>query len=148
MIALTVAGVLLALAPAAGATLPLGSDIVTAAFRPQLVRVHTPAAADKARLNRLGLDLTEHAGADYVEVVLHRLADVDALRAALFGWTVRIPDLVAREAENNRANAAFAAATAVSPCRRGGTATAPWPTTTASWPRWPSGTRPSSSLWR
>ena len=87
---------------------------LTSTFRPQLVKVRTPTSADKTRLNRLGLDLTEHAGQDYVEVVLHRLADVNALTAAGFGWTVRIPDLVAREAEINRANTAYAAVTTVS----------------------------------
>ncbi|MGH8970722.1 MAG: carboxypeptidase, partial [Actinomycetes bacterium] len=42
-----------------------------AALPVQIVRVNTPAAADKTRLNGLGLDLTEHAGPGFVEVVLH-----------------------------------------------------------------------------
>ena len=74
-----------------------------------------PTRADKALLQTLGLDLTEHAGQDYVEVVLHTAEDVAALASAGLGYDVRIPDLVAREAENNQVNAAYAAATVSSP---------------------------------
>ena len=88
-------------------------------FRPQLVTVDTPTRADKALLQTLGLDLTEHAGHDYVEVVLHTPEDVTALVSAGLGYDVRIPDLLAREAENNRVNAAYAAATVSSPLPSG-----------------------------
>jgi hypothetical protein len=79
------------------------------AFAPRLVTVDTPTRADKSRLQALGLDLTEHAGHDYVEVVLHTPADVEALRAAGFTWEVRIADLLRREAEINRLDDLFAA---------------------------------------
>ena len=88
-------------------------------FRPQLVTVDTPTRADKALLQTLGLDLTEHAGHDYVEVVLHSAEDVTALVSAGLGYDVRIPDLIAREAENNEVNAAYAAATTTSPLPSG-----------------------------
>ena len=88
-------------------------------FRPQLVTVDTPTREDKRLLQTLGLDLTEHAGHDYVEVVLHSPEDVTALLSAGLGYDVRIPDLLAREAENNRVNAAFAAATVHSPLPSG-----------------------------
>ena len=78
-----------------------------------------PRRADKALLQTLGLDLTEHAGHDYVEVVLHTPEDVAALAAAGLGYDVRIPDLLAREAENNQVNAAYAAATVSSPLPSG-----------------------------
>lgn len=78
-------------------------------FAPILVTVDTPTRADKSRLQALGLDLTEHAGHDYVEVLLHTPADVEALRAAGFTWDVRIPDLLRREAEINRLDDLFAA---------------------------------------
>ena len=81
-------------------------------FPVQLVTVDTPTREHKELLQTLGLDLTEHAGHDYVEVVLHRAADAQALRAAGLTHTVRIPDLTRREAENNRTNATFAAANA------------------------------------
>ena len=88
-------------------------------FRPQLVTVDTPTRADKELLQTLGLDLTEHAGRDYVEVVLHTPEDVTALVSTGLGYDVRIPDLVAREAENNEVNAAYAAATTTSPLPSG-----------------------------
>lgn len=107
--ALTLAGTALA-APA------IAED---GAFAPQLITVDTPTRAAKAKLQELGLDLTEHAGHDYVEVVLHSDAEAEALRTAGFTWDVRIADLVRREAENNAANERYAAATAVSPLPSG-----------------------------
>ena len=53
-------------------------------FAPRLVTVDTPTRGDKDRLQQLGLDLTEHAGHDYVEVVLHTPADLAALTGAGF----------------------------------------------------------------
>src|SRR5688500_15377737 len=87
--------VLLGLATA-GSIAPAAAD---PEFRPQLVTVDTPNRADKALLQTLGLDLTEHAGHDYVEVVLHSPADLAALTGAGLGFDVRIPDLLLREAE-------------------------------------------------
>ena len=81
--------------------------------------VDTPTRADKRRLQRLGLDLTEHAGHDYVEVVLHNGVDLNRLLGSGLGYDVRIADLNRREAANNRANAAYAAATAASPLPSG-----------------------------
>ncbi|PVG84395.1 carboxypeptidase [Nocardioides gansuensis] len=78
---------------------------------PQLVTVDTPTRAAKAELQRLGLDLTEHAGHDYIEIILHTAAERDALRAAGFTWDVRIPDLIRREAEINQIDDAYAATT-------------------------------------
>jgi hypothetical protein len=89
------------------------------AFAPQLVTVDTPTRADKRLLQTLGLDLTEHAGHDYVEVVLHHLADLDALRASGLTFDVRIDDMLRREAEINAANQAYAAATLESPLPSG-----------------------------
>lgn len=88
-----------------------GSDTTTDTFTPQLVTVDTPDRAAKARLQELGLDLTEHAGHDYVEVVLHDAGDLTRLVGAGFTYDVRIPDLVQREAEINAANDRYAAVT-------------------------------------
>jgi len=85
----------------------------------QLVRVDTPTRADKDRLTALGLDLTEHAGPGFVEVVLHTGADADALRAAGLAYDVEIPDLALRTARNNRASEAYAAAVTTSPLPSG-----------------------------
>jgi hypothetical protein len=89
------------------------------AFRPQLVTVDTYTREDKARLQRLGLDLTEHAGHDYVEVVLHTPAQLALLESKGFTYDVRIPDLVARTAQVARINEAYAQRVARSPLPSG-----------------------------
>ena len=114
----------MSLAPTSSATLdpltPLTTDAVTDdAFTPQLVTVDTPTRADKDRLGALGLDLTEHAGHDYVEVVLHTAADLAALVGGGFAFDVRIPDLLARQQERIALDAAYADATDVSPLPSG-----------------------------
>ncbi len=90
-------------------------------FPPQLVTVDTPTRADKERLQTLGLDLTEHAGHDYIEVVLHTAADLEALETAKFTYDVRIPDLVARGVEIAEINEAYAASVDRSPLPSGRT---------------------------
>ncbi|MGH8970632.1 MAG: M14 family metallopeptidase, partial [Actinomycetes bacterium] len=90
-----------------------------AAFPVQIVRVNTPAAADKTRLNGLGLDLTEHAGPGFVEVVLHTAADADALAAAGLTYDVEVPDLALQTARSNRATKAYAASVTSSPLPSG-----------------------------
>ena len=47
--------------------IPLRSD--EAPVKASLLKVHTPTRADKGRLQALNVDLTEHAGHDYVAVV-------------------------------------------------------------------------------
>ena len=81
-------------------------------FAPRLVTVDTPHRDAKEKLQTLGLDLTEHAGRDYVEVVLHTPADLAALVANGFTFDVRIPDLIKRGIEVAEINEAFAKATA------------------------------------
>ena len=106
----TVAAMALSLAPAVSQPAP-GSSYDT--FTPQLVTVDTPTRADKSRLTALGLDVTEHAGHDYVEVVLHSAADEALLRAEGFTWDVRIGDMLARELERIELDKQFAAANAM-----------------------------------
>lgn len=107
-----------------GAGLPAASVSVesTDDFRPRLVTVDTPDRAAKRTLQSLGLDLTEHAGHDYVEVVLHSSDDVLALEGAGFDYDVRIADMLLREAEINQINDQYAASTATSPLPSGRTA--------------------------
>ncbi|GAB2861106.1 M14 family zinc carboxypeptidase [Nocardioides pacificus] len=112
----TVAGALAVLALGATAlSVPTAAQssppAVADVFAPQLVTVDTPTRADKARLQALGLDLTEHAGRDYVEVVLHSLADRLALTRAGFTYDVRINDLLRRQGVINRLDELFAAKT-------------------------------------
>ncbi|MGK2949212.1 MAG: M14 family zinc carboxypeptidase [Acidimicrobiales bacterium] len=111
----------LSLAPASRATVPPLASVTEAAFAPQLVTVDTPTRADKDRLSALGLDLTEHAGHDYIEVVLHTAADLQALRDAGFTWDVRIADMLARQLERIELDAAYAASTDASPLPSGRT---------------------------
>ncbi len=118
---LSTAALAVALVPAVGGAGAGRAEATSTLFAPRLVTVDTPTRADKERLQALGLDLTEHAGHDYIEVVLHHAADLSALESAGLGYDVRIPDLLRREAENNRANAAYAAATDVSPLPSGRT---------------------------
>ncbi len=98
-----------------------GAGAEEGAFAPQLVTVDTPDRAAKQRLQGLGLDLTEHAGHDYVEVVLHTAADRAALERGGFDYDVRIPDLVARGVEIAELNEAYAAEVPRSPLPSGRT---------------------------
>jgi Zinc carboxypeptidase len=102
------------LAPTSDATIEPLSSVIEDAFAPRLVTVDAPTREDKNRLAALGLDLTEHAGHDYVEVVVHTAADLARLTGAGFSYDVRIPDLVAREQERARLDAVYAAAVATS----------------------------------
>ena len=110
VLALTVMALALPAIPAASFGI-LGDPY--ADFAPQLVTVHIDDRADKDRLTGLGLDLTEHAGHDYVEVVLHSAADESTLRDAGFTWDVRIADMLARELERIGLDEQFAAANVV-----------------------------------
>jgi len=85
----------------------------------QIVRVSTPELADRDRLTGLGLDMTEHGGPGFVEVLLHSPADADLLREAGLSWTVEVPDVGVAWARSNEASAAYAAATEVSPLPSG-----------------------------
>src|SRR5690349_21820969 len=100
--ALLAVGITIAGLPAAQSSSP---DFVPAS----LVTVDAPTRADRQALANLGLDLTEHAGHDYVEVVLHDADDAAKLAAAGFDWDVRIPDLLRRELERSQLDAAFKA---------------------------------------
>jgi hypothetical protein len=78
----------------------------------QVVDVATPTRADKQRLQRLGLDLTESGDANSIEVVLYGEKDAQVLRRNKFRYTVRIADLAARDAANRRADRRYQARTA------------------------------------
>ena len=111
------------------ATLAVGAAMLTVpttaassepqAFHPQLVIVDTPFRSDKERLQTLGLDLTEHAGHDYVEVVIHEREELSRLTAAKFTYDVRIRDLISRDIEIAKLNEAYAASVAKSPLPSG-----------------------------
>ncbi|HEY6780219.1 MAG TPA: M14 family metallopeptidase, partial [Thermoleophilaceae bacterium] len=74
----------------------------------QVVDVRTATRKAKARLQTLGLDLTEHGDANSIEVLLHGQADVRTLRRAGFSYTVKIADLAKRSRANQRKDVRFA----------------------------------------
>jgi len=90
--------------PASEASLTVESDAVRN-VEPQtlsLVRVAVPNAERKTELTELGLDLTEHGGRGFVEVVVHGEADAETLRDAKFTFVNEIADL-GRQARLDRA---------------------------------------------
>ena len=111
MLAVGLATLMLVSGRADGAT---GTAASADSGKIQVVDVSTPARADKARLQGLGLDLTEHGDQDSLEVVLYGAADARRLRDAGFNYTVRIADLAARDEQNRLADERYAAVTAVS----------------------------------
>jgi hypothetical protein len=120
--ALTLAGGLGQVTPAGAEDEPTAfADAVAAFFAPRLVTVDVAGPEDKERLAGLGLDLTEHVGRDYVEVVLHSAADLETLVANKFTFDVRIPDLIARDLQVRALDADYAARVARSPLPSGRT---------------------------
>lgn len=87
----------------------LATPPVTVNGPTQVVDVSTPTRADKDRLQRLGLDLTENGDADSLEVVLHGDQDIAVLRRSKFRYTVRIADLARRNEANRRADRRYRA---------------------------------------
>jgi Zinc carboxypeptidase len=75
-----------------------------------LVRVQTANLDRKNQLNALGLDLTEHGGAGYVEAVLYGSADAQKLVNNNFAYTTEVPDLSVQARQDRAADARFAAA--------------------------------------
>ncbi|MGH3735761.1 MAG: M14 family zinc carboxypeptidase [Micromonosporaceae bacterium] len=87
----------------------------------QIVKVNTPTREAKLKLAALGVDLTEHAGTNFVEAVLHSPEDALKLQRAGLTYTVTVPDLAKRTAEVNAINQAYAAANETSPLPSGRT---------------------------
>jgi Zinc carboxypeptidase len=76
----------------------------------QVVFVDAPTAAQRNQVIALGLDYTEHATAQGIEVILHGAADADVLRDAGFKWRVKVRDLEAKMTAARRADRRYAAA--------------------------------------
>jgi hypothetical protein len=82
--------------------------------RISVAEVLTPRRTDRQRLQSLGLDLTEHADAESVEVLLHGRSDARALRRAGFSYTVRIRDLAKHTRRDQRSDTLHARASSSS----------------------------------
>ncbi len=76
--------------------------------RASLVRVQTPTPASKTLLNTLGLDLTEHGGDGFVEVVSYGAGDLAKLRDAGLEYTTEVEDLTLQARSDRAADRAFA----------------------------------------
>jgi hypothetical protein len=87
----------------------------------QVVEVQTSDNAAKNRLQRLGLDLTEHGDRHGVEVVLYGDQDARKLREAGFRYRVRIADLEAKNRRDRAADRRYAERTARSDLPSGST---------------------------
>lgn len=88
----------------------------------KVVMVDAPSVDERNEVISLGLDATEHATRDGIEVVLHDAEDAKVLRDAGYSWTVTVPDLQALTRANQQADAAYAASVEQSPLPSGRTA--------------------------
>jgi Zinc carboxypeptidase len=93
----------------------------TSAQKPSLVEVRTPTPAAKDALQTLGLDVTEDAGAESVDVVAYGASELDKLRQAGLSYQVKVDDLVAQTRADFAADRAFRARTASSALPSGST---------------------------
>jgi hypothetical protein len=101
-------------ASSAGLSVQSSAIDTTKVATEKLVRVSTPNAARENVLNGLGLDVTEHGGAGFVEVVLHSAADATKLTANNFSYTVDVPNLALQARQQREADRAYAATTTLS----------------------------------
>ena len=85
-----------------------------------LVKVSTPNEGRKEELSSLGLDLTEHGGRGFVEVVLHGDADGRLLQEHKFTYVTSIADLTARSARDATPTGASVSRCPPRPCRAAG----------------------------
>jgi hypothetical protein len=92
-------------------TIPIDTS---GAPKASLVRVSTANLQRKNELAGLGLDLTEHGGAGFVEAVLYGAADAQKLVDHNFAYTTVVPDLSVQSRQERAADAQFAAANASS----------------------------------
>lgn len=93
------------------ATLDVGFTSIDTSKEPaklSLVRVAVANQDRKRELSKLGLDLTEHGGEGFVEVVLHGPGDARRLREHKFVYTTEIGDLSARTIADRKRDAAYA----------------------------------------
>ncbi|MGH2762575.1 MAG: M14 family metallopeptidase [Thermoleophilaceae bacterium] len=76
------------------------------------VKVSTPTRERKQQLADLGLDVTEHGGKNFLDVILYGEDDAQKLIANNFVFTTEVPDLSLQARRDRRADAQFAAANA------------------------------------
>ena len=84
-------------------------------YAPRLVQVEVPTREDRNRLASSGLDVTEHAGDDFIEVVLTEPAHEQVIADLGLTFTMVTPDLITQERDRILADAAYFRANASSP---------------------------------
>ena len=89
------------------AQLPVDAADAGLLYAPRLVAVQTPSDADKDRLVKSGLDVTEHGSAGHLDVVLYSAAQERVLDDLGLDFTVVVPDLIAQERGRILADAEF-----------------------------------------
>lgn len=87
----------------------------------QVVFVNAPTVAQRNQVIALGVDYTEHATSQGIEVILHGDADADVLRKAGFTWQVKVRDLEAKMDAARQADRRYEATVAASPLPSGRT---------------------------
>ncbi|MGH2981688.1 MAG: M14 family zinc carboxypeptidase, partial [Solirubrobacterales bacterium] len=107
---------------AATADLRLSWDAISplGAVPPSLVRVDTPTRAAKDALLGLGLDVTEHGGPGFVDVVLG-VGDAPRLAGASLDFRTLVPDLAAQSRAQRQQDATYASAVQASALPSGST---------------------------
>ena len=101
--------------------LPADAAAAGLAYAPRLVEVHVPTRAARSALVASGLDVTEHAGHDHVQVVLADPAHEQVLDDLGLAHRVVTADLIAQERERILADAAYHQAVEESPLPSGRT---------------------------
>ncbi|MGI9017558.1 MAG: M14 family zinc carboxypeptidase [Euzebya sp.] len=94
--------------------LPRNAAEAGLAYAPRLVQVQVPTREDRSALVASGLDVTEHAGDDFLEVVLTAPAHEQVIRDLGLSFRVVTADLIAQERDRILADAAYYRANAVS----------------------------------
>ena len=69
-------------------------------YKTKLMRVSTPTVAAGRRLERLGLDTTDHPGEFHWDVLLHSTRDEARLKASGLEYGVRIADVARKDRQN------------------------------------------------
>jgi hypothetical protein len=76
----------------------------TSVQKASLVKVSTPTRERKNELNSLGLDVTEHGGENFLDVVLHGPADAATLTARNFMFITEVADLAVQSKSDRQAD--------------------------------------------
>ena len=103
------------------ALLPANAAEAGLSYAPRLVQVEVPTRADRSRLVKSGLDVTEHAGDDFIEVVLTDPSHEQVIEDLGLSFTVVTPDLITQERDRILADAEYYQQTDESPLPSGRT---------------------------